>query len=117
MPTAGNLWACPCIILFLWGPGPTSDTVLRVPRVHKTNENGGCLLWGTRECEYFTPKDIEWCTSIGVNLSETSFIYMQFQFLQILGNSYEVTVCQLHIDLCIAMHTGANTHVFSLVVI
>ena len=58
METAGNLWACPCIIPLLWGRCRTSNTVLRVPRVHNPNENAGWLLCGTEFCEDFTPKKV-----------------------------------------------------------
>jgi len=59
----------PLYYSFVVGPGPTSNTVLRVPRVHNPNENAGWLLCGTEFCEDFTPKDIERCICIGVNPS------------------------------------------------
>ena len=46
----------PLYYSFVVGPVSTSNTVLRVPRVHNPNENGGYLLCGTEFCENFTPK-------------------------------------------------------------
>jgi len=59
----------PLYYSFVVGPGPTSNTVRRVPGVHNPNENASWLLCGTEFCEYFTSKDIERCTCIGVNPS------------------------------------------------
>jgi len=59
----------PLYYSFVVVPGPTSNTVLRVPGVHNPNENAGWLLCGTEFCEDFTPKDIERCICIGVNPS------------------------------------------------
>ena len=46
----------PLYYSFVVGPGPTSNTVLRVPRVHNPNENAGWLLCGTEFWERFYAK-------------------------------------------------------------
>jgi len=122
----------PLYYSFVVGSRPTSNTVFRVPRVHNQMRTP-VIYFVVQTSANISRQKILNGAPVGLLASirhkHRSFtcsfeFFISFLLIclplfpqQIVGNSYEVTVCQLHVNLCMAMHTGTNTRIFSSVVI